>query len=82
MMNAGIIPWILSVQVGGDTMNPDTITKEAVRPIKEYCKSRKYKCEGCRYSIKWLMPYYKGCATCVFANCPCDWTDEKRECMM
>lgn len=45
----------------------------AVKPIKEYCEKRKFKCKGCRYSIKFIIPDYKGHACCVFGDCPCDW---------
>lgn len=52
---------------------PHAITDEAIMPIKNYCAERNYKCRGCRYSIKYIVPDYKGYATCIFANCPCSW---------
>lgn len=52
---------------------PHAITDEAIIPIKNYCEERNYKCRGCRYSIKYIVPDYKGYATCIFANCPCSW---------
>lgn len=55
------------------------ISEEARKPIKEYCQGRHYKCRGCRYSIKWIIPGYKGYACCVFGNCPCDWEWEEEK---
>ena len=52
---------------------PNAVTIDAVKAISEYCANRHYKCKGCRYSIKYIMPDYDGYADCVFANCPCDW---------
>ena len=52
---------------------PHAVTDDAVEYIKAYCKSRNYRCKGCRYSIDFIVPEYKGCACCVFANCPCSW---------
>ena len=53
--------------------NQDKIIEIAINPISEYCKRRYYHCKGCKFSIKGLMPDYKGYATCIFSNCPCDW---------
>lgn len=52
---------------------PHAITDEAIPSIKDYCTNRNYKCNGCRFSIKYFVPDYKGYATCIFANCPCTW---------
>ena len=49
------------------------ISEEARKPIHDYCKNRSYKCKGCRYSIKFIVPDYTGYATCIFGDCPCSW---------
>lgn len=55
----------------------EAVNEEARKAIHDYCQERHYKCRGCRYSIKWLIPTYKGYATCVFGACPCDWEDDE-----
>lgn len=55
---------------------PHVVTDEAIKPISEYCKSRNYKCKGCRYSIRWIIKGYNGLMDCVFGNCPCDWEED------
>ena len=62
-----------------DGWTPHAITREAIKPIKDYCTERNFKCRGCRYSIKWIIPDYKGYACCVFGNCPCDWAENEEE---
>ncbi len=52
---------------------PHATSEEAINAIAEYCTKRKYKCKGCRYSIKFIRPDYEGYTDCVFANCPCSW---------
>lgn len=57
--------------------DPNAVTDEAMKPIREYCEGRHYKCRGCRYSIKWIIKDYKGAACCIFGNCPCSWKVEE-----
>lgn len=56
-----------------------SVTEDARKAIKDYCEDRHYKCRGCRYSIKWIIPEYKGLACCVFGSCPCSWDLEEEE---
>lgn len=41
----------------------EAVNEEAKKSIHDYCQERHYKCRGCRYSIKWLIPTYKGRVT-------------------
>lgn len=56
-----------------------TVSTEAMKFIKSYCEKRHYKCRGCRYSIKYIIPEYQGHMCCVFADCPCDWDMKEKE---
>lgn len=59
------------------------VQQELQSMVRDYCKQRNYKCSGCMYSIKKHYKKltgedYKGkIATCIFANCPCDWEVEE-----
>ncbi len=53
--------------------NKPLINKEALTGISEYCTNREWKCNNCRYSIKKVVDNPSKSATCIFANCPCDW---------
>ena len=58
---------------------PHATNEDALEAIKAYCIKRAYKCRGCRYSIKYIVPDYKGYSCCIFANCPCTWEINKEE---
>ena len=65
--------------MSSDEMRLFAISEVARKPIRDYCENRKYKCKGCRYSIKFIIPDYKGNACCVFGDCPCSWEIDKVE---
>ena len=54
-----------------------TSNKEILMDIKNLCTNRHYKCKGCIYSTKKLT-VLETPATCIFANCPCDWEWEEK----
>lgn len=70
--------------MSSDEMRLFAISEVARKPIRDYCENLKYKCkgcrcEGCRYSIKFIIPDYKGYTTCIFGDCPCSWEIDKAE---
>lgn len=50
-----------------------TLCEEVPEPLMKFCESKDYRCRNCRYSIRRLIPDYKGSADCIFANMPKDW---------
>lgn len=61
----------------------EVLQDEAYECIRQYCNARNYKCTGCRYSYRYIVPkdhpdYDKG-SCCIFGNCPCNWESKEGE---
>lgn len=55
------------------------ISKEVVVPLRDYCRKRHYRCRNCRYSIDRITKNHSEYMQCIFANMPCDWTEEGKD---
>lgn len=55
----------------------ETLSDEVYECIRQYCIARNYKCTGCRYSYRYIVPKehpgYDKRMCCIFDNCPSSW---------